>query len=357
MKTLVNKLRGIAKAGITSSLISLASFSPTYADDISPPTAPKPPVYEKTTNSQNQYTFERFKTALGNRYIPEQEKELKKNWEDHKGQTVNQLICEIYETPKKIESIMSEETRKKYNSFNIDSIKLSQLKKYEEITPWNLIPDNLEFDKSTKLVLFAIDSKLILDYENATKKYTFERFKTALNHRFIPEQEKPLNTLWNNMENYDREFICRAYENPDKFKKEGLKEMMKIRGHTDEECNSFIQKAYSPDINSLTLSDLKKYERVTPWDAIPDNLKFSETDKLILFLFGKGILHNSKSPKKTPIKSPEELGEELGKELGKAVINQFLLEVQKDLNKAKKDRIAKELNRYPPETRFPEPPQ
>lgn len=105
-----------------------------------------------------------------------------------------------------------------------------------------------------------------------------ETFKVALGDRILPENELSLDAFFRK-EVYtgknaklNAELFTAIYETPDKVKE-------KIK---DKELKS---KYKSFDPSSLSAEELAKIQKELPWRILPKDNKFTESDKLFIFLW------------------------------------------------------------------------
>src|SRR3989338_34299 len=105
---------------------------------------------KKTKNEE--YSFERFKKALEDRY--EGPFKWSKASEDDK-----KFYCLTYENPDEVIKEFTKEGKEKNNILNPYELPFQKLMEYEKVIPWRLIPSKLELsEESDKLMIFTIYS-------------------------------------------------------------------------------------------------------------------------------------------------------------------------------------------------------
>ena len=101
-------------------------------------------------SKHEEYSFERFKKALGPRY------NRSCNWNELLPHS-KRLYCLIYENPQQIISELEENEREEYKNFNPAELSEETLIEYEKDIPWNLIPLYRTPTESDKLMIFVIN--------------------------------------------------------------------------------------------------------------------------------------------------------------------------------------------------------
>ncbi len=91
-------------------------------------------------------TLEDFKKALGDRYIPEREAELRNFWEEGKKyKGALGLLVKLYKDPEEIKRrISSDELKKRFETSYIYSVLFSKLKEIQNEIPWRVLPEDYE---------------------------------------------------------------------------------------------------------------------------------------------------------------------------------------------------------------------